>query len=408
MEETWSDTLLRCIQENNPDEWNTLRRKNRKVKLSFLDFELMNQVVEGFNLKGMEFSHANFSSSIFLRCMFDQSILENLQAFGAKFWQCSFVSAKITNGNLVTSTFEECDLRYADLSESSVHQSFIQVCKADNCICKKVSFYDSCLGSTSFANSNLTGSEFKNVVLYHTDFTAVTVDGDTIFWDCYYDKKTNFTGVGLGSCRIEPVLLSSFQCNIRRIWWENWYQEKREARQEHRKKYRKKPLLYLFQIIKDFFSAFMTFVIEIFWWITDYGSSTTRLVLVFLATTVGYSLIYNFFPQITNDIILQTAGHPVLNFFRSLYFSVIIMTGLGFGDIHASGELLAGHIIMMLQSLMGYILLGAFLVRIGILFQGEFPVASIRKKKTEDLCENENLHTKRHSLLHKKGKEGKG
>jgi hypothetical protein len=63
------------------------------------------------------------------------------------------------------------------------------------------------------------------------------------------------------------------------------------------------------------------------------------------------------------------------------------MTGLGFGEINANPTSYIGHIVILVQSLMGYILLGAFLVRIGILFQGEFPVSSIRKKNCNTECD---------------------
>ncbi|HOO28264.1 MAG TPA: ion channel, partial [Lachnospiraceae bacterium] len=138
---------------------------------------------------------------------------------------------------------------------------------------------------------------------------------------------------------------------------------------------------------KGLIDLIMDFVVRFFWWITDYGSSTIRLISVFLIATLGFAVVYALNPQVTNDIVLNESSNPLLVFIRALYFSVIIMTGLGLGEINAYEASYIGHIIILIQSLSGYILLGAFLVRIGILFQGEFPVAAVRKKEGDHACD---------------------
>lgn len=377
----------KCVMEENSKEWNLFRRKNRKIKIDFTEGDFSNIKIHGFNMKGIVFNGADFSQIECENCIFDQCQMEEIQAFGAVFLDCSFVSASMKHGNYVTCKFGGSDLRYADFENSRIHQSYMKGCIADDIIMRHVSFYETCLTGSTFTFSDFSGSDIKNVGMYSADFTGITVDGDTIFWDCYYDKKTNFTGVGLSGCRVEPVLLSSFQCNIRRIWWENWYRDKRHESENKYKNISGNPVLRFFKSIKTISAFIMTLIVKSFWWITDYGTSTVRLIMVFLMTTFFYATLYTVFPEITNDYILQFSKNIGLVFSRSLYFSVIVMTGLGFGEIHAQPEFLAGHIIIMFQSLMGYILLGAFLVRIGILFQGEFPVSSVRRKKDDKKCD---------------------
>lgn len=381
--------FMECVSENNSKEWNLFRKKNRKLSIIFDEKSLSKINLSEFNLKGISFFNSNFSEATFKNCIFDFCKLDKIQSFGAVFDQCSMVQASFVGGNYVTCNFLECDLRYSDFSKSRMHQSNMKFCKADNSLFKNVSFFDTCLASTTFTYSDFSGSDIKNVQMHHSDFTAISVDGETIFWDCYYDKKTNFTGVGLGSCRIEPVLLSSFQCNIRRIWWESWYNEKKDTITNYLKLFLKNPILNFIYLFKGIGNFIMDFIVKFFWWITDYGSSTVRLILVFFITTVAYALLYTINPHLTNDAILQTSSNNILVFIRSLYFSVIVMTGLGFGEINAYNLSYLGHIIILIQSLTGYILLGAFLVRIGILFQGEFPVSPVRKRHDDTDCDPE-------------------
>merc|ERR1711879_364183 len=125
-------------------------------------------------------------------------------------------------------------------------------------------------------------------------------------------------------------------------------------------------------------------IVKSFWWITDYGSSTIRLLMVFSGITLIFAALYLWVPELTNDPVLNTYPFSLITLVRALYFAVITMTSVGFGDIVASPTAVWGHLVMMLQSLLGYILLGAFLVRIGILFQGEFPVSQIRERPKDD------------------------
>ena len=53
---------------------------------------------------------------------------------------------------------------------------------------------------------------------------------------------------------------------------------------------------------------------------------------------------------------------------RALYFSIVTMTTLGFGDMYAHPESLVGHVLLTIQVILGYVLLGALVTRLNILF----------------------------------------
>jgi cytochrome b561 len=66
--------------------------------------------------------------------------------------------------------------------------------------------------------------------------------------------------------------------------------------------------------------------------------------------------------------LIPKEGESVNLFLRSLYLSVVTMTTLGFGDMHAAQGSVAGHILLMIHVITGYVILAALIVRLGILF----------------------------------------
>jgi hypothetical protein len=67
---------------------------------------------------------------------------------------------------------------------------------------------------------------------------------------------------------------------------------------------------------------------------------------------------------------------------RALYFSIVTMTTLGFGDMYAAPDSLAGHLILGLQVLLGYVLLAALVTRFAVLFQAGGPAGRFTDEKT--------------------------
>ena len=188
------------------------------------------------------------------------------------------------------------------------------------------------------------------------------VDGETLLIRNEFDRKTNFSGVGLDSARVEEELKSKLKRNLRQLCWE--------------KRYRKNP----------FYNFFRPF-----WWVTDYGSSTIRLFYTFLGISLIFSALY-LIPHILLDQIpwvnypfvggleLDAGKYPEIGGFnntqilmllwtRAFYFSIVTMTNLGFGDMYAYPLSSPGHILVGIQVILGYVLLGALITRLSILFR---------------------------------------
>lgn len=370
--------LMECAEKNDAKAWNRFMRKNRKVTILLEDCNISHQHFKNFSFKGIVFDRADIQHTIFEKCAMDGCHFRNIRGYDAQFIASQLTSSFFNDASFSICTFTSCDLRFCDFTRTKIHQTNMQDCKMHHGIFVRSSFKRSIFKNNIAINSNFRNCEILDTDLSGSTFESCIVDGGTIIWSCSYDELTNFTGVGLSNMRIEPSLKSSFSCNIRRLWWKNWYEEKKQEILPKDYTFKEKPLPYIKSKIMYFLRLFVHLIIKAFWWITDYGSSTIRLLIMFFATTLGHAIIYFMFPSSTGDAILNGGGSMLLRFIRSLYFSVVVMTSVGFGDISASETLIFGHVIMMVQSLLGYVLLGAFLVRIGILFQGEFPVSKRR------------------------------
>jgi hypothetical protein len=85
------------------------------------------------------------------------------------------------------------------------------------------------------------------------------------------------------------------------------------------------------------------------------------------------------FPGIVANLFADEGG-PIswcLVPLRSIYFSVVTMTTLGFGDMYANSHNLwwgwLGHILLIVQVILGYVLLGALVTRFAVLFKAGGP-----------------------------------
>ena len=72
---------------------------------------------------------------------------------------------------------------------------------------------------------------------------------------------------------------------------------------------------------------------------------------------------------------------------RAVYFSIVTMTTLGFGDMYANKGSIAGHVILAVQVILGYVLLGALITRFSVLFTAGGPAGSFTPmdKETKEL-----------------------
>jgi hypothetical protein len=216
------------------------------------------------------------------------------------------------------------------------------------------------LKEASLLGANLQSANLTGAKLQGADFSHAIVDGGTLIWQCEVDRKTKFEGVGLDAARLYPELKQLLEYNIRRMNWEEWYKE----------------------------HWFWRWLVRLFWWISNYGCSTGRIIAVFLGFAVGFAIIYWLWgciapPGIIDYLFVDGKGVEVawwLVPLRAIYFSIITMT-LGFSDMYANAHSIWGHILIVVQALFGYVLLAALVTRFAVLFTAGGPAGKFADEK---------------------------
>jgi len=222
-----------------------------------------------------------------------------------------------------------------------------------------------------FNRANLKGTCLDETHLERTDFRGATFDSHTSFSGCFVDRNTDFRETNLETLRIKQSIKQLLEYNIRRMNWEEWYKEH--------------PRLKL--------------LVNPFWLMSDYGLSTGRIVVTFFVLAFIFAAIYANCaywrpPGIVSN--LEVEPHlPIWHYlllllFRPIYFSVVTMTTLGFGDMYANAKSVWGHILLSLQVILGYVLLGALITRFAVLFMAGGPAGDFadEKKKATEVTEN--------------------
>jgi Ion channel/Pentapeptide repeats (8 copies) len=347
------DMLKRCSDKKDASEWNQWREKhpNEEIRLQGSDFK-------GWWLQGANFMHGstrknntyiNFGKVHLEDANFEWANLRNSVFAGAEMNGAKFWSANAEDAEFVGTHLESADLSVAHFDNSDFSGAFL----------KNAKIISSHINGANFAHADIQGCSARSAI----------VDGETNLAYCQVNRFsiqklfTDFNNVALSSIRIDPGTEQLLEYNIRRMNWEEWYKN----------------------------HWLLKWPVRLFWCFSDYGINTWRIIGWFFGLAVVFAGIYYIWalanpPGIVHGLINGQEGLvPVwLLPFRSIYFSIVTMTTLGFGDMHANCQSFWGHLLITFQVLLGYVLLGALVTRFAVLFTaggpaGKFADTSIEK-----------------------------
>jgi len=359
--------LQRCSKAKDISEWNQWRKTHHDE-----DIWLVRADLGGFHLDGAYLDKAHLNGAH----------LEGAHLDGANLWEAHLDGADLALAHLDGANLEGGHLNGADLQEAHLDGAHLLFAHLDGARLTfahldganlwwahldGANFLEAYLGGADFSFAHLDGTNLSRADLRGADFRAASVDGTTLLWGNAIDRKTDFTGVGLAGARVEPGLKQLLEYNVRRIGWKKWYQHHRALR----------------------------WPVRFFWALSDYGLSTGRIVAWFFSLALLFAALYYVWgladpPGIVTSLFEadgQAVGPWVVPL-RAAYFSVVTMTTLGFGDMYAQANGVWGHVPLMCQVLLGYVLLGALVTRFAVLFTAGGPAGQFspkpKKKRRKD------------------------
>jgi uncharacterized protein YjbI with pentapeptide repeats len=372
------DILRRCSEASGTAEWDAWREAHpgEEVMLEAADlagaqlwganlraagFCLAN--LSGAELRGASLAGANLRSANLEGAGLRDARMQGVNLRGANLRGTDLRDADLEGAHLSGADLKDANLRRARLPGTDLRQASLEGTLLENADLRRADLRSAKLAGTLVRCSNLEGADLTDADLGGAQILSTrlagvpargaAVDGRTRLWGCTYDGQTDFTGVGLASACIEPGLRTALERNVRRIGWEKWYGSTRLRR------------------------WVLRWPVQAFWWASDYGSSTARIFVSLLLLSLVFAGVYYWSG-------LAAPPGPVTNLFeadgvtvphllvplRAVYFSVVTMTTLGFGDVNAEPTSYLGHVLLMVQVVLGYVLLGALVTRFAIMFQG--------------------------------------
>jgi len=372
------ELLLKCSKNNDINEWNKWVEEHPKEEIWLQRAEFKEAILQGANLQRAHLENADFGGAHLEGAKLWRAHME-----GIRLWNTHLEGAKLTNAHLEGASLVGAHLENANLSFANLHgielmEANLEGANLYEANVKNAKLWKANLRRANLISAHLEDAEFiDNACLQNTNFTAAIVNGGTLIWDCEVDMHTDFCGVGLDSMRIEPSTKQILKYNIRCTSWKKWYKWKDW--------YRYNP-----EIKRLKASQVLRWPVQVFWAMSDYGRSTGRIILTFFILALFFAALYS---NLTYWYDIEVVSHlsiephtPLLHYFvliilRPIYFSVVTMTTLGFGDMYANTQSIWGHVLLTVQVLLGYILLGALVTRFAILFTAGGPEGTLYKKK---------------------------
>ena len=355
------EMLLRCSEKNDMTEWNKWREEHPSEEILLNDASFVNAFLMRANLANAKLERAHLEHAIL-----DETHLENAYFMGAHLehadlWKAHLENAIFEEAHLENAHLGNAHLENASLKKAHLGNAHLRLAHLENALLREAH-----LENADLERAYLRGSNFSNAFLQGTNFRKAIVDGETLIWGCKINKRgikekdyTDFAGVGLYSARVQPQIKQLLEYNIRKSNWSLWYRGKSE----------KKWVVKLHQLV--------TSPVRWFWSISDYGLRTWRIILWFFGLAIVFAFAYFLSP---NCVMVYGRVGEIRGFVHALYFSVVTMTTLGFGDIAANPDSWQGQVLLMVQVIFGYVLLGALVTRFAVLFTSGGPAGNFAEE----------------------------
>ncbi len=324
-----------------------------------------------FDFSNCNIEESHFENAILIHFVFNKTVLDFVSFQGAILRGVTFLeinSEKVNFSHTEITDFlrgDKCFFANSSFENSNFSNSKLELCDFDNVD----------LGGSNMENTVFEVCHFSNV-----NCCWVKLSSETFFIACSFDSLVNFNNTSLELIRDE-IVRSKLMYSSKRIKWSNYYNGFNEVPSAN--------LSYIERESNDsHIDKHHIHTIDFFWYCSDFGYSTKRIIWSFFAVASFFALIYwimgvidfmflgeqdscwgcvaNLFQA--QDKSFEFSPFSPHGIMRTIYFSVVTMTTLGFGDIYADPSSLLGYVLLSVQVMMGYFLLGILITRVAMLF----------------------------------------
>ena len=375
------------------------------------------------HLEGATLSFAHLEGATLSRAHLEGATLSGANLEGATLSGANLEGATLSGANLEGATLSGANLESADLRRVMLKGAnmFKANLRSANVtwerlmVAKKltaVTFPQICISNEDMSNRDLShtgleGVTIENTNLKGTNFRFARVDGSTLITgdpDKIIDDDTDFTGVGLSEARIDPKLRTRLERNIRKKQWEEWYVKPRvypfhaaliekwnrikggnsaespktsdTAPSESQMPKTENNRLTWKQRLTNIIIDIPT---ETFWWLSDYGSKTTRILGAFIGLNLIFTALYLWVvphlptirqganPMFAELMYNTSTVDPVAALIQSnmIVFSIT--------DVATSNLDYIPMFLILAHIVLGYFLLAVLITRFAIMFQSLSP-----------------------------------
>ncbi len=339
------DLLMTCAKKGDMTEWNEWYGKYKNAQKDAGKDDcgawLEGAYMEGAHLEGADLGDAILISANLKKAVIDRANMERADMPWAYLDGAFLIDSNLEGANMSWAHLEKTIMPKTHLKGASLSNANLKHANLSNANLEGVDMSAANLAQAHLQGAHLEGANMpwvhlEGAIMYgaHLEgasFHAAWLNEKTDLLRCTYDSETNFTATSLTSAHIEPDTLTALQKNIRRKYWVKWYDQHK----------------------------ILQYPCRLFWWLSDYGTSSTRCIGAFALLILAACVIYFFItsaaiadiPQLFADTILATFG------FGSLFDQLT-------GPIRL---LLAAHV------LFGYFLLAVLITRFAVMFQSLTP-----------------------------------
>ena len=286
--------------------------------------------LSGMDLSGVDFSGSdltgiNLSGARLFKAKFTDALLMN-----ADLSKCELTGTDLTNANLENANASQAGFGMACLKGTRMFRANLQSATLSKADVSKADLRCTCLRNARIREADMSGADLTGSDLREADLALCKVN------------RANFKDVDMRGARLRAI--EGFEkaewigVDIRDINFAGAYSMRRfVVDQNYLKEFRER-------------SRIAT-VLYWLWWITsDCGRSLSRWCFWITLQLVLFALLFKY-------VGLDYGEYPTI--ISPLYYSVVTLTTLGYGDIVPSS--LAGQVIAMIEVVTGYVMLGGLL-----------------------------------------------